>query len=347
MPRSLFFWILLAGLAAGCNAQKQQPAMKNFEWTPTNTSPANYPVYLYRGYFMGADSSLISTPDRRTLYYGWQNDGSVYIAGPDLKPAPRELKLLWLSYAEQKYYQAQVALPADKIEKLFDKGFVNANTLKQSTYSTISYGIAPGGFVSVWLIGAGHWVEVATGQGQVTEMAFEDMIPITNLTQQEYTDMVLKDEVEDSVLTEIRKGKIPFNRWSETYRMKYRWSPAIVHSADSFTPLTVEMQMYNGEQDVKFYDLPEMKNELRKAVPMYFRLEWRDKDKNLFASRVHFNEAEIYAAFKKLSDLAGNKKMQVVAQISRYNDEVSLELTAGEATIPLPQTKVDIFAKDD
>jgi hypothetical protein len=344
--QTLFLWILLAGLVAGCNTQKNTD-MKRFEWTPTNTAPANYPSYIYRGYFTGADSSLISTPDRQTLYYGWQNTGSGYISGPDLKPVPRQLDLLWLSYVENKYYQAQIELPVEKIENLFKQGYIYIQTRRREPYSTISYGVAPGGFVSVWLIGAGHRVEVATGQGQVTDMAFEDMIPTTNQTQEEHIQGRFKTHLEDSVIAEIKKGKIPFNRWKKTYRTKYRWSPAIVHTADSFTPLSIEMQMYNGERDVKFYDLPEIENDPRKAVPMYFRLEWRDKKNNLFAAQIRFNEHDIFAAFRKLSEEAGNRKMQVAARISRYNDEVNLELSAGETAIPLPNTRVDIFAKDE
>ena len=66
-----------------------------------------------------------------------------------------------------------------------------------------------------------------------------------------------------------------------------------------------------------------------------------------FNKKSEFYEQEIYDVFESLSSQAGGQSLQVIAQISRYNDEITLSLKAGETAVPLPKTEVKIFAKDE
>ncbi|MGO3183376.1 MAG: DUF2931 family protein [Aequorivita sp.] len=336
--------IITCSFFQGSCQQKNNTNMKMYEWTPTNTAPENYPVYIYKSYFTGADGSLIKTPDKRTIYYGWENIGSVYISGEDIKSLPQKLSASWFSLSEKKYYKIEIDLPIQKIDSLFDKGYVNPRTYNKETFNTISYGIAPGGFIVIWLLGTSNRIEVYSGKGQVVEIDFKEMIPTTSLNQQDFTEMILKEQVDDSVLQEIKVGNIPYQRWEE-YRKKYNWKIVLTHQED-FKPEQARVNMLNGEQDVQFFT-KNIKRLLENwAAPSSTRIQWRDKDDNLFAAKILFEEKETIKAFEKLF-IEDNENITLTAQIGRFNDTIKMILSNNENEIELNKTKIKIYSKTD
>lgn len=336
--------LFACSFSQGSCQQKNDYLMNKFEWTPTNTAPKNYPVYLYRGYFTGTDDSLIKTPDKQSLYFGWQNTGSVYISGEDLKPVPQKLTATWLSYAETKYYKIDIELPAKKIGALFNNGYTNPRTGKKETFSTISYGIAPGGFVVVWLVGTAYRIEVASGQGHVTKLDFKEMIPTTNLNEREYIDFKLKNQVEDTELKQIKDGNIPFDRW-KNYRRKYNWKMALSNT-EEFVPEQARITMLNGEQDVQYFD-KNIKSLLNTwAIPSSARIQWQDKNGNLFAAKLLFDEQETIEAFDTLFR-ESKEDAVLTAHISTFNETIKITLRDKENEIELKKAKIKIYSKTD
>lgn len=333
--------VFAASIFQGSCQQKNNTPMNKYEWLPTETAPTNYPIYLHQAYFKTKDDIFIRIPDKRTVYYGWGSTGSVHISGEDYKPVPNSVSLTWLSYTENKYYKTSFELPEKRISELFEKGFLNPKNNKRETYNRIGVGIAPGGLVVVWVMGTFHQIEVATGQGQITEIDFKEMIPSTEMTQAEFTEMILKEEVEDSVLKEIKAGEIPYKRWQD-YRKKYDWKLALTHQ-EEFTPEHARISMLNGEQDVQYFDgkiKPLLENW---AIPSSTRLQWRDENENLFAAQIYFDEKETTEAFKLLG--GNDKKITISAQVARFNDSIQIQISNEDQEIPLQKAKIKIYSK--
>lgn len=315
--------------------------MNKYEWLPTETAPKNYPVYLYQGYFTTTKDDIIRIPDSRTVYYGWGNTGSIHISGEDLKSVPESLYLSWFSYTENKYYKLQEQLPSGIIENLFQKELLNSHSQNKEHFNYIGVGIAPGGMVSVWMIGTGYQKEIGNYYAELTEIDFKDMIPTTEMTQEEYTEMILKEEVEDAILKEIKAGEIPFERWQD-YRKKYDWKLALTHQ-EEFVPEHARISMLNGEQDVQYFDGKTKPLLETWAVPSSTRVQWRDSDGNLFAAQIEFEEQETVAAFEAMGKT--DQKIVLTARIAKYNDSIKIEVSNAEEAIELQNTKVKIYSK--
>ncbi|SHJ02821.1 Protein of unknown function [Mesonia phycicola] len=328
-------------LQSSCQ-QKNTTQMNKFEWLPTETAPKDYPVYLYKANFITEDNSYIRIPDKRTVYYGWGEIGSIHILGDDYKAVPKKMNLIWLAYTENKYYKAEVELPHKKIDSLFQLELKDPKTQNIQHFDYISVGIAPGGMFTVWMVATAYQIEIGTYYGTKTEVDFKEMIPTTNLSEKEFINSTLKDEVSDSILKEIKAGNIPFNRW-KNYRNKYNWKMALSHK-EEFNPGQARITMVNGEQDVQYLD-KDIKPLLESwALPSSARIQWQDKNGNLFAAKLLFDEQETTKAFKTL--FTENKKEAVLtAHISTFNDTIKTTLSNNENEIELTKTQIKVYSK--
>ncbi|MDO6811339.1 DUF2931 family protein, partial [Zobellia galactanivorans] len=128
--------------------------MKTFEWRPTECAPEHYPIGIYQGGFITEDDDYFMIPNGGVVSNGWGNSGSTWVTGPDFKPVPNKLKIIWISYTENQFYFGDFNLPTDKITELFEKGYINEHG-KHKTYNNLIVCLAPGGAVSVFIMGAG------------------------------------------------------------------------------------------------------------------------------------------------------------------------------------------------
>lgn len=344
--RNTFKLIILLFVFSFFQGSCQQPnntsSMNTYEWLPTETAPKNYPVYLYKGSFKTGANSFIKIPDKRTINYGWGEIGSIHLTGDDHKMVPEEMSLVWLSYSEHTYYRAEITLPHQKIDSLFQVALIAPKTQKAENFEYISVGIAPGGMITLWMIGTGYQIEIGTYYGTKTEIDFKEMIPTTNLSEKEFIDAMLKEEVEASVIQEIHMGTIPFKRW-ETYRKKYNWQ-IVLTQAETFTPEQARVKMLNGEQDVQYF------NKERKplldtwAVPKFTRIEWQDKNKNSFAGKITFDEDETKKAFETLAT-SQDGTITLEIEIGQFNDSLRLILKGNEKDIILEKASYEVFSK--
>jgi hypothetical protein len=93
---------------------------------------------------------------------------SSHVVGEQYKPLPDRLDITFYSYAEKQFYQGEFELPYKKILSLFSDGV--AENPDRPIYTRIMEGIAPGGAVSVWVIGRGDYIEVFFGQAEKVEL---------------------------------------------------------------------------------------------------------------------------------------------------------------------------------
>ncbi len=316
---------LLSTLLGGCvRSERMSNNVTKFEWDATESAPKHYPMEIINGTFIykGESERGLYIPSGGTLVDGWGDSVSSHVTGDKYKPLPDRLSITFFSYAEKQFYHGEFKLPYDKILALFKEG-VAANP-EYPTYSSIMAGIAPGGAVSVWVIGTGGYLEVFFGQAEKIDLdpsvAFQ--LPFENRADEdEYMHEGLIEVLKPEELENLEKNGIPFGLWAR-YRHQYEWEPVLT---EGFSLTYIGFKFLNGER----YKTPGM---LLRPVPKELTFKTIiNKEENIFI--IKFDEFEIMDAFEKLG--ANNQKVYLefepriprkTTRVRIYNDKESITL---------------------
>ena len=115
-----------------------------FELTAGPCAAEGYWMTIQSGAFQAADGPL-PVPSGHTLEGSWGVSGTVWSAGEDQHAAPQRLQLTWFSYAEDKFYEGDFALPQEKIQALLQQGTWDLERQKQRPYSELTVCVLPKG----------------------------------------------------------------------------------------------------------------------------------------------------------------------------------------------------------
>ncbi|ADV51235.1 hypothetical protein Celal_3991 [Cellulophaga algicola DSM 14237] len=348
--RYIFFTISLHII--GCKDQKptklseeieEVSLMNKFEWRPTECAPEHYPVEIYQGSFITDDGDYIVIPSGGTKNNGWGKLGSTWVVGSGKKSIPSKLKIIWVSYTEKQFYFGDFNLPNDKIIKYFKDGYEDHNGIHRE-YTNIAVGMAPGGVVSVWVMGAGSYIEIGHYKGKKTEVTIEDFNPDGTITLEEYLN---NRQLEFSSETKqvIAKEGIPFGKWTN-YRRSYNWKPIFKHQ-DRGVLKNFISTFYNGE----FYNIRADDKLLSKYSlhPPSKRIafSWYDKSGNRYGSEILFDEKEIWNAFEEIYKNQKTTEANLVLEIDKYNSNLNITLESENDTIPIEKSKIKIYNSAD
>lgn len=160
---------------------------------------------------------------------GWRSTGVPTSGGspPALVKLPLGVQLTWLSHTEQKYYQARITLPRERILAEFAKRF-EADVYKKSkkvTYTTINFALAPGGYISLRL-GGTNVTEIANFQAHEIQMSWEFFARTHNFAPETYPEAeFMNDQYEklpDNIKAMVDENNFPLTRW-KNYSTKFDW----------------------------------------------------------------------------------------------------------------------------
>jgi hypothetical protein len=270
-----------------------------FDWLATESAPKNYPMEIVRGYFIAPDGYSLYIPNEKTIHYGWGSMVSSHVVGPDLKPLPSRLEIEFFSYTENVFYQGEFDLPYDTIVRLFNEGYYSPSRKAHATYRRIVAGVAPGGSVAVWLLGVDKTTEVFFGKAEKTEdIPWTQIIDNPEITREDFVREEVEDNVSPEALKNLKQNGIPFDLWS-SYRVRYPWQPLII--ADHPPPFVNAIFYFNGEEDAFRYPLDEATASALRSVPRKVFYIWDNPEGKAKYLTFNFDEAETFAAFKKLS----------------------------------------------
>ncbi|AYN05688.1 DUF2931 family protein [Flavobacterium sp. 140616W15] len=268
---------------------------KKYEWSASISAPREYPVEVYTGaaggYFFSQMGGFSNTG-----WGGGVGDNSIKAT------LPENLDMTWLSYIDNKFYTGEWKLPTEKIQQLFDEGFHSRpdSDSERDNYSIIKIGLAPKGMVVVWVMGAGHQVEVARFQ------AHETIIDPKLISEDErymfrngYSQHRLENNfvISKDIREQIEQYGYPLPEVYEEYREKFNWKPKVILPEGSKIT-SMYIKMCNGEMEDP-YDLPiDQKN---RAIPFSFQIFWSvgsGKQEREFVSRIAFtNDKEYWAKY--------------------------------------------------
>ena len=330
--------LLTSLLTTGC---KNMDTEKRFDWSATLSAPEEYPVRVYKGAMLAKDyqQTLTGFGDIGT---GWGEYSASVIMGPDLKSLPDSLAVAWHSFVDQKQYEGKWSLPKDKIEKLFDDGYIDIATNKKTTYNTFIIGLAPNGLVVLWLSAAGSQIEVAHFTAQETAVDMDNLHQDAHrIFAKDYNDIVLA-QLNEKLNTQkrIENNTYPKIGLYQDYRKRYFWRPDIIlpdkHTLDSFV-----LQTHNGEIEIESSKkTPLTIKHKERGIIKSFSFSWADKNQKKIATcwLEGFNETELLNAYDnfdnteeiELSVTATDSKNIIVA-LKNSNKEI--QITTFKSTV--------------
>ena len=260
--------------------------------------------------------------------------------GDGKRPLPDRLSITFFSYTEDQFYEGDFDLPYKKISKLFRDGFYSANEGNHTTYHKIIVGVAPGGFVSVWLWGFERIVEVFMGQANKIEGDWKWIISNSDYTREQYIKEDIEESVPDVKIREsIYKNGPPIGLWKK-YTKRYQWKPEFLGMPLRSKRINI-IKYFNGEQDYLHTPVVGDIAKQTRAIPSYLTFVWEPKNGKARLFDLMFDEKEIFEAFDKLSKNNGElilemkmapdpNKKQVIFTVKLVNDSESLFLKKTE-----------------
>jgi hypothetical protein len=347
-------YIVFSGIfiTLGISCQNKNKMNEKFEWRETISCPAGYPVDVYRGGLESADGGFTSLYlGTHSGIEGWGCEGRSMSHG--VKTVPDRLHVIWLSYAEDMFYEIDTALDYEKMTELFQKGYYTPindpdrpEPFKRE-YDLITAGFAPGGIAVVWLSGISRQVEIGRYKGHGVRIPKEESDrlekgPVKNMFDPEYRRRTMKNiGIVPLEVQKANEGKpIPFGLW-DSYRKKYRWKLHLIlpdnQNPGQALPKKVVSFYYNGELDILFgqSDIerypniirPESRwdNELEKAVPRELRISWISNGV-LIVAEIQFNEEEVFKVFQEVYKDNPELETELVIRASMGQDDLSVKL---------------------
>ena len=354
----------LLSVVVSCQDKNKKTMKEEFDWKESVSCPLGYPVDVFMGGLELTDGGYASLfSGLHTGLGGWGSEGRSMSSG--VKPLPKRLNVIWISFAEKTFYHVDAELDYEKIAGLFRKGYLTPSYNKEHpqpykrTYETINVGFAPGGVAVVWIAGIVRQIEIGRYQGVKTEIPKEQVEklkdePVYSMLRPEYQESVIKNpgiipqEVQDANIGKL----IPFGLW-DTYRKKYNWKFKFDFPNSNEITNRVTCFYFNGEKEILFGDKPiqlyQIPEELRwnksekKAIPRKISFSWIEKEDKLRSGAITFNEAQIFKAFEELTQGNTEESIQLTVRIIHTGDDASVWLEGNGKSIGLYKSEVKIF----
>jgi hypothetical protein len=337
---------------ASCQTKKK---MEKFYWLPTECSPELYPTNIATGFLYYEDGGKIYIPSASYITNGWGKDGSTDVVGDDYKPVPIRLDITWISFTENKFFSGSFTLPKDSMTKLFKEGYIYSGTEKHDTYNTIIIGMAPGGIVVVWMMGAGHQVEIGRYQAKESNMTMEEYISLngysTDMTHDRSEFVKLSLQGDTAVLKNLKTKGLQLGLWDK-YRERFNIKPVIIYyDSDVRTTDELYTSYFNGEQNDMLSEEFDKTNDysLRarvRTMGISWKSNWANKETQYWAE-IYFKEDEIFKAYQEIYGDDKTQPVELIVHVNMNNDSLRIYLKSKTKQVELLQSKDEIYLDPD
>lgn len=318
-----------------------------FHWTPTVAAPRNYPVETGYAVFIYGDKN-VGYPVMETRFARGIGDplsaedyddlGSVY-------ELPKRIRVLWLSLTEQKYYKADIEIPAevqDSMLHLFQKGFYYPVDKTSEEYNTIVLTLLPGGKMWLTVTGAGKRTLVCDDlKATETHVDFKDFNKEAYecfSTTQKYCAAALDDY--DGVKENLEEVGIPYGIW-DIYKERFNYNLKI-----DFEDKKTEI---DSAHTVCEFTNTDFLNERDNAPlstwarPFHITFVW-DRAGYHYIGEFYFDEEEVINVFREAFYQGKRKEKGVLyIHVSKYNNKFDIYLLVDGKQYPLTKTMIHVF----
>ena len=356
----LFRLALLATLGQGSAAcgqastplqshRMQQYQTEKFKLSAGPCAADGYFVMIQGGSFINSQGTGFPVPSGHVLRGNWGASGTAWAVGDEFQAVPERLKMLWFSYAENKFYEGDFILPQEKLYQLLKAGTWDIKKNKYVTYNKFVVCVLPKGVVVVWLNG-GNQVLVGRFQAQETFPSAADYQRYYGEADRAEFVKTRQGQMPAEVQAEIKAGTLSTKKWDD-YLKTYPWQVAFN------VPLTFyasySMQYVNGEytnypltRDLAPYNQAILTPTL-KPVPSACYLYMQAEHGGHYLVQVRaFDEAETQAAFQTLHRLSPSSPITLLFTLDKPFQKATMLLQNDRKQIPLTQSVVEVFSED-
>lgn len=343
-------WIIVLLFITGVSCQTKKAMLAKYKWKEATSAPLGYPVDVLRGGLLSVDGGFTSLVRGTTIGdWGEVNDGMT----DGLKAIPSHLKVTWLSYVEDCFYELDTAIDYTAIAAMFKKNYVvpSIDSVRpepfKEIYNRITVGFAPGGFTAVWVGGSGRQIEVGTYKGRKVDIPQSEIdkydYPLKNLFSDNYRKETMQNEriIPKEVQDQHSGEKIPFGMW-ERYSKKYNWN-VIVQLPSGYTVQDAKFLLLNGDHEQLFgtglserYQIDstlQLSQVKMRAAPKQLSFYFSGDDRKQHGVTIVFDAAEVENAFE---DMFNQTPKNIAVLTIKVNDTISgasVSIKAGENKI--------------
>ncbi len=295
---------------------KQSPAidhtnaMQEYRWDVSESAPKEYTVKIISGFLEAADGYKKDIPSRVVLNNGWGSGRSNIAGGREIMPLPKRMEVTWFDYRADTFYHGAFDLPFEALQKYFSSPEKRpyADEFDESASGRFIVGLAPGGFVVVWLSWSNHYRVVFTGKGVPVEgIPWSAVHENPTATKERIMEVILQEISEDSSDSPHLNDPI---YWERLHTELYSYDIKI--EAD-YTPYSVGAAFLNSTV-YDYYSDNQQWREDDHSVLTGLSFEFFLPNRIPVVSIDNINSDEMYAALRKLSK-PGDDSLEVVIKI--------------------------------
>ena len=242
-----------------------------FSWSPSVSTPYNYPVELLRCKvgFGDEGKSFPVFDSFPVLGIGESGAGGVDLNAFDIErgfPIPNSIDILWVAYTEKKFYKANIQFSEElqyRILELFREGYYGVKQNQRFRYNNLVITLLPEGKIWLYLDGSHRYVRLDyTLQAEEVSVELSDYVGTRHKTMDDFCTGRLSDYPE--AIENLSKNGIPKGLW-DTYAERFPYDIQIEFENEQtvFDP-NYGYYCSNGEMlgsldDVKYYPMARLK----------------------------------------------------------------------------------------
>lgn len=175
-------------------------------------------------------------------------EGSSIVSSDGLNTAPEDIRLVYYSLTENQFYRLKAPLPKDKIKKLLEEKYKREGYDDLDTNDVFTVGIAPCGFVNLWLGGGASQFYLASFQAEkANDVDYHKAFPVDNWDQEEVFIEYSKN-LYPFIQEEMKQNCISSAYW-ESLNTPYNWK--LEFNDDRFS--LYDYRIYTINQEYREY----------------------------------------------------------------------------------------------
>jgi hypothetical protein len=295
----------------------------------------------------------------------WGAGGSIMGFGDLLKPLPDTIRLAYYSLPENQFYALITPLPQERIKELLEKRYPDPRGGADLYYATLTVGMAPCGYISLWIQGNAGWLLIDTFRAKKIEMDYNIVFPDRGWSREEaFAKKSLN--LYSFIRTEMRDHTLSSRYWEDltkTYRWKLRITdPGFeIYDYSAYT-INVEHRPIESAGDW-------LTTQGEKAVPAEFILYLKhDKDPDKYMVELVFEPAvlgydsgkseegqvlrhmnrnrQLMRLFEDFYALAGNEEVELVIDLNKEMTGLTVKLKSQSHEMEIPGCTVHIYSSE-
>lgn len=332
-----------------CKGKTKKGMRTVFSWSPSVSTPRNYPVELLscKVGFGDKGESIPVLGSFPRLGIGRRGAGGVDLNAFDIErglPIPNSLDILWVSYTEKKFYKANVTFSEElqyRMLELFREGYYGVKEKQRFRYNNLVITLLPEGKIWLYLDGSHRYVRLDyTLQAKEVSVKLSDYVDTRHKTMEEFCTGRLSDY--PKAIENFSKNGIPKGLW-DTYAERFPYDIKIEFENEQtvFDPdygyYCSNGEMFGSLDDVKYHPMARIKHLI---------MAWSVTD-TVYLGHLYFNENEVINKFPEAFANPSNPNLrgEFLINVSKYNNWFDISLRVGERECKFEKTQIHVFKR--